>query len=206
GLSPDETPDPMREHLLLTYARVLLAEGRLDAAEHVLARLEAASASGPRLTRLISVRVLQALAAERRGDADLAQRQLAETVALAAPGGYARRFLDEGPQVAAILRRHQAAGTRQHASFAAQILAAFVAAPDPQPFALSPSPLEEPLSAQELLVLRLLAEGCSNQAIAERLVITVGTAKWHAHNIYAKLGVSRRTQAVARARALGLIT
>nr|WP_255603060.1 LuxR C-terminal-related transcriptional regulator [Oscillochloris sp. ZM17-4] len=80
------------------------------------------------------------------------------------------------------------------------------AAPGPQPFALSPSPLEEPLSAQELLVLRLLAEGCSNQAIAERLVITVGTAKWHAHNIYAKLGVSRRTQAVARARALGLIT
>ncbi|MBX0326236.1 LuxR C-terminal-related transcriptional regulator [Oscillochloris sp. ZM17-4] len=55
-------------------------------------------------------------------------------------------------------------------------------------------------------MLRLLAEGCSNQAIAERLVITVGTAKWHAHNIYAKLGVSRRTQAVARARALGLIT
>ncbi|NNJ13307.1 LuxR family transcriptional regulator, partial [Chloroflexales bacterium ZM16-3] len=183
---------------------VLLAEGRLDAAERVLARLEAASASGPRLTRLISVRVLQALAAERRGDADLAQRQLAETVALAAPGGYARRFLDEGPQVAAILRRVRADSPTQR-GFIAQILMATDAAPDQAP-APSSQPLAEPLSAQELLVLRLLAEGCSNQAIAERLVITVGTAKWHAHNIYAKLGVSRRTQAVARARALGLIT
>ena len=54
-------------------------------------------------------------------------------------------------------------------------------------------------------MLRLLNEGLSNQDIAQRLVITHGTAKWHVHNLYAKLGVSGRTKAVARARALNLL-
>lgn len=66
-------------------------------------------------------------------------------------------------------------------------------------------PMEEPLTRQEQEVLRLLAEGFSNQQIAERLVNSVGTIKFHIHNIYGKLGVRNRTQAVARARQLGLI-
>ena len=61
------------------------------------------------------------------------------------------------------------------------------------------------LSERELEILRLISDGQSNQAIADRLVITVGTAKWHISNIYGKLGVRSRTQALARARELGLI-
>jgi LuxR family maltose regulon positive regulatory protein len=68
-----------------------------------------------------------------------------------------------------------------------------------------PSALVEPLSERELEVLALVAQGLSNREIAERLFITVGTVKTHAHNIYGKLGVNRRTEAVARAQELGLV-
>jgi LuxR family maltose regulon positive regulatory protein len=70
---------------------------------------------------------------------------------------------------------------------------------------VSETGLVEPLSEREMEVLRLLAAGLSNQAIAAELVITPGTAKWHVNNIYAKLGVHSRIQAVGRARALGLL-
>jgi LuxR family transcriptional regulator, maltose regulon positive regulatory protein len=65
--------------------------------------------------------------------------------------------------------------------------------------------LVEPLSPRELEILRLIAEGCSNQEIASRLVITLHTVKKHSSNIFTKLGVNRRTQALARARQLGLL-
>jgi LuxR family maltose regulon positive regulatory protein len=65
--------------------------------------------------------------------------------------------------------------------------------------------LIEPLSERELEVLELVAQGLSNRQIAERLFITVGTVKSHAHNIYGKLAVQRRTEAIARARELGLV-
>jgi LuxR family maltose regulon positive regulatory protein len=79
--------------------------------------------------------------------------------------------------------------------------------PTGSPQALAPQPggLIEPLSERELEILRLIDDGQSNQAIADRLVITVGTAKWHISNIYGKLGVRSRTQALSRARELNLI-
>jgi LuxR family maltose regulon positive regulatory protein len=67
------------------------------------------------------------------------------------------------------------------------------------------SPLVEPLSAREREVLQLIAAGRSNQAIAAQLVIAVGTVKRHITNIYGKLSVHSRTQAVARARAMHLL-
>lgn len=67
------------------------------------------------------------------------------------------------------------------------------------------SPLIEPLSERELDVLRLIAEGCSNQEIALNLTVSLSTVKWHSSNIYSKLGVKNRSQAVAKARMLGLL-
>jgi len=63
----------------------------------------------------------------------------------------------------------------------------------------------EPLSAREVEVLRLIADGLSNQQIAERLVVSLGTVKTHVNNIYGKFGVGSRTQAIARARELNLL-
>jgi LuxR family maltose regulon positive regulatory protein len=65
--------------------------------------------------------------------------------------------------------------------------------------------LIEPLSDRELELLHLIAAGMSNSQIAEQLVVTVGTVKWHLNNIYGKLDVRSRTQAAARARELGLL-
>jgi LuxR family maltose regulon positive regulatory protein len=67
------------------------------------------------------------------------------------------------------------------------------------------STLVEPLSGREVEVLQLAGAGLSNREIAEELVLTVGTVKWHLHNIYGKLQVHNRTQAVARARELGIL-
>lgn len=65
--------------------------------------------------------------------------------------------------------------------------------------------LIEPLSDRELEVLRLLADGCTNQEIAEKLVLAIGTVKAHNHNIFSKLGVGNRVRAIARAKSLGLL-
>ena len=74
----------------------------------------------------------------------------------------------------------------------------------PSPFI--PPPLVEPLSARELEILRLIADGLTNQEIADRLVLSLPTVKWHTGNLYGKLGVNSRTQAAARARELGILT
>ncbi|NTU78576.1 MAG: winged helix-turn-helix transcriptional regulator [Chloroflexales bacterium] len=68
-----------------------------------------------------------------------------------------------------------------------------------------PHPSPEPLTLRELELLTLIDAGLSNQAIAERLVLTVGTVKWHLNHLYAKLAVRGRTAAMARARTLGLL-
>ena len=95
---------------------------------------------------------------------------------------------------------------RGHTEYTRRLLAAFGRAEKPTSAApVSGSEFVEPLSERELEVLRLVAEGLSNRQIAERLVLSLGTVKSHIHHIYGKLGASKRTQAVARARQLGLI-
>jgi LuxR family maltose regulon positive regulatory protein len=73
------------------------------------------------------------------------------------------------------------------------------------PSTLSQPPLIEPLSDREVEVLRLIDQGLSNPEIAAKLVLSIGTVKVHTHNIFSKLGVTSRTQAVNKARALGLL-
>jgi LuxR family maltose regulon positive regulatory protein len=95
------------------------------------------------------------------------------------------------------------------AAYAGRLLAAFPqggAAPAPDRGSPSPAAMVEPLTAREREVLRLIAAGLSNKEIARQLVVSVGTVKSHAHNLYGKLGVSGRTQALARARELGLFS
>ena len=127
---------------------------------------------------------------------------------LGEPEGYLRTFLDEGDLLVDLLQRL----TRQKskASAYARLLLSKLEPSTVQEQERSPSippkmPLVEPLTDRELAVLRQMAAGSSNQEIAERLVISVGTVKAHIYHITAQLGARSRTEAVARAREAGLL-
>ena len=129
---------------------------------------------------------------------------LKDTLALAQPGGFIRLFVDEGTPMAQLLTGIQnAGGTLQE--YVQTLLGAFGAQPDALPLGPHPQPLAEPLSQRELEVLRLISQGLSNREIGERLVLALDTVKGHNRRIYEKLQVERRTEAVARARELGVL-
>jgi len=207
GLSPTDWPSHVRESEYLTYARLLLAEHRLNEVQVLLANLERFAQEGGRGRDLITVWILQALAQLALGDRKQALARLEEAVRLAAPEGYVRAFLDEGQSILKLLPpvRHVAPAFVDALiiAFGTDLQGAREAAPE-RPDAHPPS-LIEPLSDREMEVLRLVASGLSNGEIAGRLIITVGTVKTHVHNICGKLAVRSRTQAIARARELVLL-
>jgi LuxR family maltose regulon positive regulatory protein len=121
--------------------------------------------------------------------------------------------VDEGPSLAALLSQlRKQKPLAKDLPYLETLLRAFDQQPIPQPTqlekepSLSLQPLLDPLSAREQDVLHLLARGASNQDIAEALVVTPGTVKHHITHILSKLEATNRTQAVARARALGLLS
>jgi len=141
---------------------------------------------------------------------------LAQAVHLAEPEGFIRIFVDEGASMATLLARLRDQERNQRPTpYLDTLLAAFSpeSATQKPSGGLEPSrgrlieqPLIEPLSERELEVLQLIAVGDSNQEIADQLVITLDTVKRHVTHIFEKLGVHNRVQAVARARALGLLS
>ena len=204
GLSAEGMFDLAHEIEYLTLARLLLAEGRVDEAKHLLFRLQSAAESTGRHGNLIQVLVLQAIALEMESDAGSALVVLERAVSLARGEGYVRVFLDEGKPVEALLRT-AILRWRDHddRAYARKLLAAF--GDEAVPAAAEQAPPADILSERELEVLRLMAAGRSNQEIADELVIALGTAKRHTANIFHKLDVRNRTEAVARARQLGLL-
>jgi LuxR family maltose regulon positive regulatory protein len=207
GVSLEEEPQYLRMDQYLVYARLLLHQDQVREAQTWLDRLEGFARERGLIRWLITIHILQALAAKKTREHQAARDYLAQAVQLAAPEDYFRAFLDEETQVLALVRdiAHVAP------QFVQQLLnyAATVETSGPAQKSAAPQPrvqpLIEPLSERELEVLGLIAEGLSNRQIAERLVIAVGTVKRHTNNIYGKLQVHRRTEAVARARELGLL-
>ncbi|MBN2393525.1 MAG: hypothetical protein JXR84_22520 [Anaerolineae bacterium] len=156
----------------------------------------------------IEALILQALAYHVRGDLAQALSALHQALVLAEPEGYTRIFLDEGPPLAELLRlgaQRDVWRTPRLIAHADRLLDAFPDYTTEVTVPFLPSGLIEPLSEREMEVLRLLNDGLSNRQIAEELIVTVGTVKTHVHNIYGKLGVKRRTEAIARARDLHLL-
>jgi LuxR family transcriptional regulator, maltose regulon positive regulatory protein len=199
--------------LPLVRARACLAGGDAEGALAALepARREAEVRAWPdaRLRALI----LQSLAQRAAGDPRAALSLLEEAMRMAEPRGFVRLFVDEGPLMASLLREAAEQGLRRESCL--RLLAGFAAdSPEGCPGAeasrgarpADASGLVEPLSRRELELLELIAEGLGNQDIADRLYVSLHTVKTHARNIYAKLGVGSRTQAAARARALGLLS
>jgi LuxR family transcriptional regulator, maltose regulon positive regulatory protein len=206
--------NPGREFEHITLAQIYLAQQRLDDAQRLLARLLPAAQAAGRMGCVLEIVILQALTADAHGNQAEALATLEHALTVAEPEGYVRIFVDEGAPMAALLRAAHQHGIAP--GYVARLLAAFPSAADrglrtesltPARSVLSPqsSTLVEPLSERELDVLRLIAEGHSNQAIADWLVVAVSTVKKHVNNIYGKLDVQSRTQALLRARELKLL-
>jgi len=181
----------------LTLVRVLLKAGDRENVPSILETLLKQGQAQGRVRTCIEVMMLTALFHSAEKDIPAAIDWLSQALRLAAPEGFIRIFLDEGEALLDLLpKAHQSAPGLVDA-----ILSSQQAGSDSHP-----SPLDQlldPLSDQEIRVLNLIVSGKSNREIADELVISVGTAKWHVHNILQKLGVGNRSQAIARARELG---
>ena len=208
----------VRRSMDTTIARVRLAQGRLDEARELLARTRVAQEASGALADLISIGVLEAACADAKGHRAEARRALGQAVGLAAPGDYVRRFVDDGRSIAHLLPLVRAAAP----GFVDSLIAAFTAftafaaesteagaprlhVPGASVWQDADGRLLETLTARELDVLRLMAQGASNAEIAAGLTVSLGTAKWHVGHVLAKLGATSRTQALLRAQQVGLV-
>jgi LuxR family maltose regulon positive regulatory protein len=189
----------------MAYAEVRIAQGRTAEALAILKPLLQVTEAGGWTMFTIETLALESLAFQALGDVDRALRCLERALSLAEPEGFVRLFVDKGQPMARLL--YQAAKRGIAPEYADQLLAAFPAV-EPAPTALSrpSSEMIEPLSERECEVLLLIAEGLSNREIAQRLFLALSTVKVHTYNIYGKLGVHSRTQAVAKARAFGILS
>ena len=205
------TADAWRRPRDLTIARVRLAQSRPAETRSLLATTRVAAEADHSVAELITISILETAVAEATGRRAAARRSLEEAVRLAAPGGYVQKFVDDGRSVAHLLPLVRKASP----AFVDRVIAAVADAGGPRR-AGSPrferpvwqdadGRLLEPLTARELDVLRLMAQGATNAVIADRLAVSLGTAKWHVGNVRAKLGVANRTQALVRAQELGLV-
>jgi LuxR family maltose regulon positive regulatory protein len=184
-----------------------------DQALTLLADLLPAAKAAGRGGSMIKLLALQALAVQAQDDVDQAMSILGRALSLAEPEGFIRTFVDEGPPMAHLL--YEAAARGIAPDYARRLLAAFQTTEDRRPMttALGPSSvvrspsltLVEPLSERETEVLELIAEGLTNREIASRLFLSLNTVKAHTRNIYGKLSVHSRTQAIARSQELGLL-
>jgi LuxR family maltose regulon positive regulatory protein len=193
--------------LPLSQARVHLAQGDPSAALAVLSRrLRQVEAKGWEDERL-KVMVLQAVALKAHGEKNQAVQLLFDALAIAAPGGFIRLFVDEGRPMEHLLS--EAASLGMMPDSIGKVLAVWKAEKqkreDTSSLPPSAQPLIEPLSHREVEVLQLIAQGLSNQEICERLFLALDTVKGHNQRIFGKLQVQRRTEAVARAHKLGLL-
>lgn len=190
----------------LILARLLLIEKELEEALKVLRMIQGQAEAGGHNRHLIEIHLHQALAFHTLDQHQLAEDAIQRALRLAEPEGFVRvfldgAFLDNGFPIKDLLER--AAEGEAVPKFAEKVLAHFSRFEAREP-KICPE-LVDPLSQREIEVLEHLAKGMNNRQIARQLVITIDTVKTHTGNIYGKLGVHNRTQAVIKARELGLI-
>jgi LuxR family maltose regulon positive regulatory protein len=217
GLGDDDPLSYQSEREYLVFAEVLLATGAAHRARRLLERLHAAAVAQDRTGSLIEILTIQALALHACDDEDAAMATLASALDLGWAEGYVRVFVDQGAPMAALFGR-LASGKRGRGipagvagGYLRRLAAGFEQHGAPGDHRARRAPvvvpgLIEQLSEREFEVLLLMAAGRSNREIAEELVVVVDTAKKHVGRVMDKLGAANRTQAVARARELGLLS
>ena len=187
--------------LLSTLIRVCIATNNLDGMLPILENAKVNLDSQGQTGWLIESLALESLVLDAMGDTEKALTTLDQALKAAEPQGYIRLFVDQGEPMAKLLRLAASRGI--HPTYVNKLRSVIHSQEQDQP--AKQSPLVEPLSQRELEVLELLDAGNSNQQIADELILSIGTVKKHVYNIYSKLGVERRTQAISHARELGLI-
>jgi LuxR family maltose regulon positive regulatory protein len=230
GLGPRDEFHYGQEYEYLTLARVLIAQNQAGKAIPLLDRLIAAAEGAVRNGDLIAYLSLQAVAHHTQGKTDAALTYLSRAVVLGEPEGYVRTFVDMGPAMRDLLQTLSRQPSAVSQSYLDRLLGAFGDMPmderpktKPPASSLVPGPpspvlrrppseprggaegLVEPFSDREMQILRLLAARRSYREMAEELYLSLNTIKWYAKNIYGKLGVHKRAEAVSRARELGLL-
>jgi LuxR family maltose regulon positive regulatory protein len=207
GLEPDKAPTYLNGFEYIALARILIALERWDETSRLLRHMLEAAEEGGDTTRMIEIMILQTLAFQAGGDINQAMDTLERALTIAEPRGFFRIFVDEGLSLAPML--YEAINRGIYPDYVNQLLQAFPIDEseqiDPTETQSSKSGYIEPLSEREIEVLQLIAEGLTNSDIASRLILSRLTVKTHARNIYAKLGAHNRTEAVAKARVLGIL-
>jgi LuxR family maltose regulon positive regulatory protein len=200
---------------LTTHARVLIALYREHQDDVYIRKaldlldglLELADNNGWG-SKVIEILALQAVAFQENGNSELAQTKIEQALTLAEPEGFTRTFVDEGPPMASLL--YEALKREIAPAYVQRLLATFPVTETEEDAStkskVDQSGLIEPLSEREIEVLQFLAKGLTNQVVATRLFISLHTVKAHTRNIYSKLGVNNRTQAVDKARTLGILS
>ncbi|MCB0189462.1 MAG: hypothetical protein KDE31_34560, partial [Caldilineaceae bacterium] len=202
----------------VSQARVALAQAKADTALAILKPLYAEMVAKAWRDEQLQLLILQSLAFQQHGDHESAMQALTSAMTLAEPAGFLRIFLDEGDtmhqllQTAAVheinpiyCKRLLAEFAKNDSTMPAETISPRPAVTQPAPAPSTAEVLIEPLSDREVEVLHLIAQGLSNREIGERLFIALDTVKGHNRKLFGKLQVQRRTEAVARARDLGLI-
>ena len=203
----DENYQIQRETEYITHAQLLIAQKKFDEAKVLINQIyNHAQKIEKKLTELRCLVLLSKLFYQEDA-VDQALAHLSTALAIAEPEGFIRIFIDDGPPMAKLL--YEALSRDIAPAYVQTLLAAFpVAEPEQRPQAQSQTDDFEwidPLSDREIEVLQHIADGLSRQEIAKKLVLSMNTVKTHARNIYSKLGVNSQMQAVAKARALGLL-
>lgn len=192
----------------LVYARVLLANGKPDQALPILHTTEVSAKARGAGGWIIQSLALQGLCYQALNDPDKALEALSNAFSLAQPEGYIRTFVDHGKSMFTLLNLALVRGVVT--DYVRKLLEAFPPEQDeeekiePQRV-LAGQSLIEPLTEQELSILRLMSAGLSHNEIANELYLSINTVKWHTTHMYGKLGVHRRAHAVARAKELNIL-
>jgi LuxR family maltose regulon positive regulatory protein len=220
GLTADDEISYLGEFEHITLARVLIAEYQSNQGEHsnrqaigLLERLLKVADAQKREGSVLEILLVQALAHQAQGNLTLALASLERALVLAHPEGYVRIFVDEGDAMRLLILDFRSRIEKQSSSqdhpllgYVEKLIFAFARPVEKQSIISNvKSEMIDPLSPRELEILQLIAQGLSNPEIGKRLFLALDTIKGHNRRIFDKLQVQRRTEAVARARELGLI-
>ena len=194
------------EYYRLALACIRLAQGRYTDVEKMLAGWAPPLAAGSRISRQLESNLLLAAAVAGQQRLPGALGLIEACLAQAEPEGYVRVFLEVGEPARDLLSAYLRSAAPGYQHYAQKILDAFSLVSQSNPPGPEPAGLFEALTERELEVLHIMALGKTNQEIAQQLIVSKGTVKAHTSSIYRKLDVTNRTEAVARARQLGILT